>query len=721
MKEYFLNSRDEYRLMNQAGVKQYVFPSGSHNAIWDSNIDPNGKLYLGLSTEIFSSGYIRFCEYDYEKNEVNILFNMEDVILPSDRAIRASKIHTSIGFMPDGRIIMTTHTTDKSPEHPTWLPYSYYNHVWEGFAGSNIVIYDPVSKKAENLGIPVPHESIYGSIYHERTNSLYFLGMMRGLLYRYSLDTRRVTEMGKASEDFAFRISKGADGHLYSATRSGWLYKIDTGANRIVDLNFRFEHEPHAYPPYFNELSIGRTGPDGRLYMSVMYGRHFYALDTATGKIEDMGDYFPMAKHYVKGENRHGVFGMDFDQKGFLWYAVFSKNDNDTKPECGLPASLFRWDVSKKGRTPEWAGIIGTPERAGAWVSEICVTKSDIMYIISSNHSLDGPDITAVDIGEFAPHIGETGGEIRDAFFDPSSEYYQETSRIIFKHEELMDENDVAFKAPPKYLPIRLFRELAPCHIEDSCVKKLKWKSDTELFGLCGADAETSINAAADAETSITADADASIAAAADTSITGNADADKSADADTSITANAKYAFLIENGALKWLKPVEQADAGVYKFLSADPVPAKLDDGVKLPYYHGRQYMAAPDIAVEFCGGRIAACTRDGMLALVKGSSVYSLGPVSYNGPVRAMTVNPEKTKLYGVAGDKSDIGSVFSYDDANGLRWLGVIRHTRNDEIGAVGMNILSCCELSPDGKQLAIASDERLGTVMIYDVEEL
>lgn len=75
---------------------------------------------------------------------------MEDVILPHDRQIRASKFHSSICFMPDGRLIMTTHTTDESPCHPTWMPIAYYHHLWEGFAGGHILIYDPQTGHGES-------------------------------------------------------------------------------------------------------------------------------------------------------------------------------------------------------------------------------------------------------------------------------------------------------------------------------------------------------------------------------------------------------------------------------------------------------------------------------------------------------------------------------------------------------------------------------------------
>ena len=47
MKEFLLNGPEDYKVMCQEGVKQYVFPlEYSHNAIWDSNVSPEGKSIL---------------------------------------------------------------------------------------------------------------------------------------------------------------------------------------------------------------------------------------------------------------------------------------------------------------------------------------------------------------------------------------------------------------------------------------------------------------------------------------------------------------------------------------------------------------------------------------------------------------------------------------------------------------------------------------------------
>ena len=670
MKKFMLNSPEDYKLMSQTGVKQYVFPLDcTHNAIWDSYISPDDRLFFALATEISTSGYVRLCEYDYEKNEVKAHFKVEDIILPNDRTIRASKFHTSINFITNDKMIMTTHTTDKSPAHPTWMPEAYYHHLWEGFPGSNIITYDRSTGDARNLGVPVPRESIYGSIYEPEHNCLYFLGFFRGHLYRYSLDDKKVLEMGKVSENYAFRLVMGPDKNIYGASRSGYVFKVNTDKAKIIDMDYRLPHYNYKYPREFNNISVGRIGPDGRLYFAIMYSKSIVALDTKTGKFEDMGAYLPDSENYINGENRNGIFGMDFDSKGMLWYALSSKNDTGNIPETGLPGSLFCWDITKR-KAPQWAGLLGTRNRVGVCLTEVCISKEDILYAVGSNHSVDGPDITAIDLKQFVPEMGNMCGIIEDGFYDPKDQRYIESSRILFEQEQIGEANPVVFDKKIAAPPIELWRTLAPDNIQSSGVIGLTWDEENNLHGICGRD--------------------------------------------------RKFAFKIahiENCMrLESLYEIDRLDAAYRQWLedTIEPKLSKLEMKGTLPYYPGRQYKAIPHIDVELCGGRRIVATLDGMLAIVSGDSVFSLGPASYNGPVHAMATNAEKTVVYGVAGDQDDIGSVFSYDDKNGLRWRGTI----SSEVPIICLTKLSCCAMSKDGRFLAIATDERLGTVVIYEL---
>ena len=665
--KYLLGNDDDYRVMSQVGVKQYCYPERfPHNAIWDSAVGPDGKFYFGLASEISSSNYVRLCRYDYETNSVEELFKIEDVILPQDRAIRASKFHSSISFLPDGRIIMTTHTTDKSPRHPTWLPYAYYHHLWEGFAGGEIITYDPKTGHAENLGMPKPHESIYGSVYDPAHNALFCLGFMRGHLYRYSLDEKRVIDLGKVAEHYSFRLTLGPDGNVYGSTNTGWVFRVNTDTLKIEDLNFQFKHEPYDHAYRCNMMSIARTGPDGRLYMTSMYSRSIYALDTKTDKFEDMGWYLPTDR-YSPLENRHGVHAMDFDVNGVLWYPVSSLNNYAGKPESGIPSPLFRWDIARGGK-PEWCGCIGTPERGGAWMSDLYISKDNIMYAANSNHSLDGPGLIGVDLNIYEPTRADFKELLVDDYFNPHSPRYIESALMIHEQEEIAAQNPHAVQIP-SLLPILLWRALAPDHIDDSAVKGLFWEDNNTLCGVCG--------------------------------------------------EKNQFYFEIKDTKLSVLIPAEEADPAKVQRALDRTVP-EIELHGALPHYPGRQYKAKVVAAAKMAGDRWLVGTLDGMLAIAGKDSLYNLGPAAFNGPIHALTATPDGNRVYGVGGDEDDIPVLFSYDDTDGLQWLGLTIH----QFSKVSIDAKFCCtyvrscSLSPDGKYLAIGADERMGTVVIYKV---
>lgn len=665
MKKCLLNGPRDYTLMSQTGLKQFVFPLESdHNAIWDSSISPDGTLYFALATELSTAGYVRLCRYNYESNTVDELFRVEDVIMPFDRSIRASKFHTSISYMNDGRMVMTTHTTDKAPAHPTWMPVAYFHHLWEGYQGSNIVVYDPKTGKAENLGCPVPHESIYGSKYDPKHNALYFTGWIKGHTYRYGFDDHSLVDYGQCSENASFRLIYDKEGRLYTSSRSGWMYRIDTETGKIEDLNYQIPFFTYTeYAADYKGLSHGEIGPDGRLYMCFFYSRKIVAFDSTTDTFEVIGDYLPAEKHNVN-ETRNGVFGMDFDSEGVLWYAVFSRNCDSGRKEIGMPSSLFRWDITRGGE-PEWMGVIGTKERAACWTSEVNISDDDIMYIIGSNHAVDGPDITAVDLKQYRRDMRNFGTELtQDPYYwENPPERYQEAAEFFYENGKFLEHNDWKVQLPLQFEPVRLWRALAPKHIEDSPVKRLLWEDAETLTGLCGGETD--------------------------------------------------YVFVVKNGELVSLTPASEQPARCAKLLeSLNTVPAPREN---LPHYPGRQYQA---VAVKEAplGAKTVVGTRDGMLAVCEGKRVFALGPAAYNGPVRDLSALPDGSAVYGVGGDRDDIGILFCYDETNGLRWLGHVSYDAPCAFSPVHCNVLSACAVSPDGKTLVVGSGDRLGTLMFY-----
>ena len=109
--------------------------------------------------------------------------------------------------------------------------------------------------------------------------------------------------------------------------------------------------------------------------------------------------------------------------------------------------------------------------------------------------------------------------------------------------------------------------------------------------------------------------------------------------------------------------------------------------------------------------------TLDALAAIVQpDGKVYSLGSAAAYGPIRCLCTNADKTKLYGVAGDDEDLGYVFTYDDEEGLRQLGILNYNMHGVFdGPTASNVLSSIVLSPDGRYLAIGGADRIATVHI------
>ena len=169
-------TREQYlQMIPQSAVKQCFIDAPGFNAAWDYCVTSEGKHYIPCCAEGTFPEYVKLYEYLPDANEMKLLFDLEGSITVYPRTIRPSKFHTSINPMPDGKLIMTTHTTASAPGHPCWMPEAYYTHMWEGYMGSNVLIYDPETGKVEDLGIPVPRDSVYGAKYIASINALFFI------------------------------------------------------------------------------------------------------------------------------------------------------------------------------------------------------------------------------------------------------------------------------------------------------------------------------------------------------------------------------------------------------------------------------------------------------------------------------------------------------------------------------------------------------------------
>lgn len=640
-------------LIAQNGLHHKAFiGTGDHNAMWDMNMSPDNVPYFSLGSELVNSNFARLYKYDLEADEFVELFKVEEVIMHSKRAIRPSKIHTSINFLPNGHILCTSHTTDRSPEHPFWLPQAYYAHPHEGYQGSNIIEYDPETKKAISHGIPVPYESIYGGIYIERTNTFYFLGFFLGHLYSYNLDTKKVKDFGQCTDYGVFRLHEGPDGKLYFAGRSGYLMRFNIDTEEIEELHVHFELVDNRLARLDYALNL-----EDKILLFPVRSDDVYIYNTATEVLEKLGDWGTNLIPPDPEMKSFNVFGPALDSKNVLWYCPTSFYSPDNHI-----AWLYRWDFLN-GKEPENLGIIGSQEsgRICSSVSEAYI-RNDVYYIADTNHADDLPAFVTIDLKEFEPHMYENGGYSSDPYLTTSADEYVAFDNYNVKMSEFLAENRYAISWKSRKIH-RLWVDIGLNHSKVHSVSL----TDNGACGWCGKD-------------------------------------------------GAEYFFNIagEDITFKPADEVTAEDTAMLKHRSGDLI----GEHIKELCVPGRQYKAIVTASAKLSDGRVLVGTEDGVAGIIKDGKVFRLGRAIANGPVRDIASNPDGSVAYLVGGDRDELGMVLRYTDEAGLEELGILAFDETIYPGIALSPRPCCCDVSEDGKTLAVGVADEMGTVYILNL---
>ena len=170
------------------------------------------------------------------------------------------------------------------------------------------------------------------------------------------------------------------------------------------------------------------------------------------------------------------------------------------------------------------------------------------------------------------------------------------------------------------------------------------------------------------------------------------------------------------------ITPYDEKTVGFDRWLKEGLLPGKVEisDSVKLPEVLGRRYLATATATAKMSDGRIAVGTKDGLFAIVKDGKAFSYGNAAAQGPVRCMDVTADGKRLWGVAGDIEDMGTIFSFDEENGLLQRAMINYNSPGYMdGPTAANVLSAIAISPDEKWLAVGGADRLGSVHILKLK--
>ena len=663
--------KEFFRLIPQTGVTHVLCEEEpGHNAIWDMAVSPEGRIFFSICGESYEALYARLYEFDRAEKRFVRHFGLEEEIIMDPKTIRTSKFHTAISFIGDGTILTATHTTSPAPTHPTWMPYEYIDHPYEGYPGSNLLLYNYENGDVKNLGVMSPHDTVYGATYDPKNGDYFGITWMRGMGYVYNVHTKTLRELGQVSDTHTSRTFLLSDGHIYGTTYSGAMFRYNTDLREVEFLGVNT-----------NGLMRHARERDGILYFTTGpcsvpgRGQELYAYELATRKLWTIGRPAPKAESYGDEKSAfYNAYGMDFDSQGRLWYGVMTFVPHHKY----VGARLFMWDFLN-GKEPVDCGFLGSEKRTLSISAEMHIID-DVIYVSDGNHTshCDTPSgIIAIELDKFVPALESEERlmshdyinylpyqeECRewypkkdfDECFKLYEDYYENTVEYF---EKFVNENN----AHAKFAGASSVSVWERVGFGNTAVREIKWRSNSELTLTVGNESYNEV----------------------------------------AVSLNEGRATVVS------ITPTSAPDHSEIKCA----LPA-----LALPAVPGRRYIANAEAAVEMKDGSILVGTGDTMLARISGEKVFSLGRVATAGGVHSLDVAPDGT-VWGIAGHDAGCGVLFKYDDECGVTLLGILPEVFAENGRNVAIYRPTTLAVSPDGSYLAVGGADEIGGAVILKI---
>ncbi|MGZ9584250.1 hypothetical protein [Paenibacillus marinisediminis] len=377
-----------------------------HNAVWDFVRSPDDRFYISVCGENEKPLTALLYEYYPTTGELRLIVDVEKAWIVDAEQMPPSKIHTSIDFLPDGRLIMATHNTAPAPGHKQWMFEQYYEHPWEGYPGSILMIVNPDTNVVETRGIPVPRESIYGGMLGNDPRYYYFLGYMRGHLYRLDLHTNEVKDYGKLSEFSSCRLIKDDRGRFYGSSYTGGIWRFDPESETVTDLKVSF-HSPHGHR-HRRQFIFGLHTPRGSLLMVDNVDCEMIEIHTETLEVTRHGHIHLPEQIPVEP---YGIGGLAADDQFVLYYGL-KTNDGYS------PIRLVRWDILN-GRKPENLGLVIPNGKDSQYICEMIFDREGWLHMVDVCGEFS-PYILAVDVNRLSPPGPDAPSAPLRPYYEPS-------------------------------------------------------------------------------------------------------------------------------------------------------------------------------------------------------------------------------------------------------------------------------------------------------------
>ena len=279
--------KEKVKVMDHSFYEEILFPGHDDlNAVWDLHVS-GPYIYIALCAEAPYNSSAVLYRYDTRTGEKKIILNpdkkigidLETGVLP------ASKFHTAIRTMKDGRLFMVTHNTAPGRYQPYW----YLLNMWHDPTGfsSRAFIYDQNTEVVTYKGIPIPNEDIYYGKLDKELNLYYASGLRNRTLYVLDLNDMSVTEIVNQPSWIAIVID--TDHMVYTYDNKGRIWKWDPFKKESTMTNLQMPLNP-LLKKKFAACTFSWKDEDGWIYAAVQYNNRICRYKPNEGIMEDLGN-----------------------------------------------------------------------------------------------------------------------------------------------------------------------------------------------------------------------------------------------------------------------------------------------------------------------------------------------------------------------------------------------------------------------------------------------
>lgn len=238
----------------------------------------DGMLYGGVTGD---KGHLLF-RYDPDTGKITDLGDKiisGNIIYDEMGNPVKQKIHKALVVSPDGKIYGGTGQN-------IGIPSPHYRT--EDDEGGHVFIYNPLTDKSSDLGIPVAHEWIINLTCDHEGENIYGMTYPLNHVFRCDLKKGNIRIIGQlhggtyGDSGCSHEIICDLEGNVYGSYSIGYLFKYDVKKDKLIETNIKIPGGDYR----IDSLAMNE---DGIIYGGTWESGHLFSFNSQKEEIRDIG------------------------------------------------------------------------------------------------------------------------------------------------------------------------------------------------------------------------------------------------------------------------------------------------------------------------------------------------------------------------------------------------------------------------------------------------